>query len=134
MRTYKRVIVYFLSLRAHRANCVTCPCAVTEFRIVRLKYRVWHAFGTWICVCFTSCVWFNLWPIFVRRDFSGYINGKRAFMIPFYYNLVNGQNSSRHFSPAKAVAIDPENKIRPRAELTRVVLQATQVIDRKQSA
>ena len=45
---------------------------------MRLKYRVWHAFRTWICVCFTSCVWFNLWPIFVRRDFSGYISLKHV--------------------------------------------------------
>ena len=50
-------------------------------------------------------------------------NGKRAFMITFYYNLVNGQNSSRHISRAKAVAINPGYRTRPRAELTRVVLQ-----------
>ena len=64
-------------------------------------------------------------PLLLSNESLANFNGKRAFMIPFYYNLVNGQNSSRHFSPAKAVAIDPENKIRPRAELTRVVLQAT---------
>ena len=57
MQTCYRV---FLSLRAYWANFVTCPCAATEFRIVRLKYRAWHAlkFGTRICVCFTPGFYF----------------------------------------------------------------------------
>ena len=57
------------------------------------------------------------------------VNGKRAFMLPLYYNLVNGQNSLRHFSRAKAVAKDPGITTRPRAELTQVVLQAGLLID-----
>ena len=60
-------------------------------------------------------------------------NGKGAFMIPFYYNLVNGQNSARHISHAKADAIDPGNRTRQRAELTRVILQelSIYIIDQK---
>ena len=52
-------------------------------------------------------------------------NDKRAFMIPFYFNLVNGQNSSRHIFRA----IDPGNRTRPRAELTRVVLKELLIDD-----
>ena len=47
----------------------------------------------------------------------------------FQRQKANGQNSSRHISCAKTVAIDPGNRTRPCAGLTRVVLQAGLLID-----
>ena len=54
---------------------------------------------------------------------------ERRITHQFQRQKANGQNSSRHISCAKAVAIDPGNRTRPRAELTRVVVQAGLLID-----